>query len=38
VLFGKDGVADGLNPGKTVMDMSSISPVATKDFARVSRS
>ena len=32
-LFGKDGVADGLGPGKTVIDMSSISPVATKDFA-----
>jgi|SRR5208337_525800 len=34
VLFGKDGVAEGLKPGKTVVDMSSISPVATKDFAR----
>ncbi len=34
VLFGKDGVAEGLSPGKTVVDMSSISPVATKDFAR----
>ena len=33
VLFGEDGVADGLSPGKTVIDMSSISPVATKDFA-----
>jgi len=33
-LFGKDGVAEGLSPGKTVIDMSSISPVATKDFAR----
>ena len=34
VLFGPDGVAEGLSPGKVVVDMSSISPVATKDFAR----
>src|SRR5882672_4861384 len=34
VLFGKDGVAAGLSRGKVVVDMSSISPVATKDFAR----
>jgi 2-hydroxy-3-oxopropionate reductase len=34
VLFGEDGVAEGLSPGKLVIDMSSISPVATKDFAR----
>jgi len=34
VLFGRGGVAEGLSPGKTVVDMSSISPVATKDFAR----
>ena len=33
VLFGKDGVADGLTKGKTVIDMSSISPIATKSFA-----
>jgi 2-hydroxy-3-oxopropionate reductase len=33
VLFSKDGVADGLKPGKIVVDMSSISPVATKEFA-----
>jgi 2-hydroxy-3-oxopropionate reductase len=33
VLFGPDGVAEGLAPGKLVVDMSSISPVATKDFA-----
>lgn len=33
VLFGADGVAAGLSPGKIVVDMSSISPVATKDFA-----
>ncbi len=34
VLFGKDGVASGLKPGKTVIDMSSISPIATKGFAQ----
>ncbi|RUP12010.1 MAG: 2-hydroxy-3-oxopropionate reductase [Methylobacterium sp.] len=33
VLFGTDGVAEGLSPGKTVIDMSSIAPLATKDFA-----
>ena len=34
VLFGADGVAAGLSAGRTVVDMSSISPLATKDFAR----
>ena len=34
VLFGANGVAAGLSPGKVVVDMSSISPVATKDFAK----
>ena len=33
VLFGDNGVAAGISPGKTVVDMSSISPMATKDFA-----
>ena len=33
-LFGPGGVAEGLAPGKTVVDMSSIAPVATKDFAK----
>lgn len=33
VLFGEGGVAAGLTPGKLVIDMSSISPTATKDFA-----
>lgn len=33
VLFGKDGVAEGLSKGKTVVDMSSISPMETKRFA-----
>ncbi len=33
VLFGANGVAEGLTPGKTVVDMSSISPVVTKAFA-----
>ena len=34
VLFAPDGVAEGLAPGKIVVDMSSISPIATKDIAR----
>src|SRR5437868_11943120 len=34
VLFGKSGVAEGLSRGKTVVDMSSISPLATKGFAK----
>ena len=33
VLFGEHGVARGLTAGKTVVDMSSISPIATKQFA-----
>lgn len=33
VLFDDDGVAHGLDTGKLVIDMSSISPIATKDFA-----
>ncbi|WP_299513725.1 2-hydroxy-3-oxopropionate reductase [uncultured Limnohabitans sp.] len=33
VLFGAQGVAQGLSPGKTIVDMSSISPIATKAFA-----
>ena len=32
-LFGAGGVAAGLTPGKLVIDMSSISPTATKTFA-----
>jgi len=34
VLFGANGVSEGLSKGKLVIDMSSISPIATKDFAR----
>jgi 2-hydroxy-3-oxopropionate reductase len=34
VLFGDNGVASGLTAGKTVVDMSSISPMATKQFAQ----
>ena len=34
VLFGANGAAEGLSAGKTVVDMSSISPIATKDFAQ----
>jgi 2-hydroxy-3-oxopropionate reductase len=33
VLFGENGVLKGLTPGKTVVDMSSISPAATVQFA-----
>ena len=33
-LFGQEGVAAGLTAGKTVIDMSSISPIATKEFAK----
>jgi 2-hydroxy-3-oxopropionate reductase len=33
-LFGPGGIAEGLSAGKLVIDMSSISPLATKDFAR----
>ena len=34
VLFGETGVVKGLSPGKLVIDMSSISPMATKAFAQ----
>src|SRR5256886_11898242 len=34
VLFGEHGVAKGLSEAKTVVDMSSISPLATKVFAQ----
>ncbi|RTL33237.1 MAG: 2-hydroxy-3-oxopropionate reductase [Curvibacter sp.] len=34
VLFGDDGVALGLSPGKLVIDMSSIAPLPTQEFAR----
>ena len=33
VLFGENGLASGLSAGKTVVDCSSIDPIATKDFA-----
>ncbi len=33
-LFGAGGVAEGLKAGSLVIDMSSISPIATKDFAK----
>ena len=32
-LFGETGIASGLSKGKVVVDMSSISPLATKTFA-----
>ena len=34
VLFGENGVASGLSKGKVLVDMSSISPIATKEFAK----
>src|SRR5499426_4290912 len=34
VLFGSNGVAEGLTRGKIVVDMSSISPIETKKFAK----
>ncbi|MBV9522267.1 MAG: NAD(P)-dependent oxidoreductase, partial [Alphaproteobacteria bacterium] len=34
VLFGPKGVAEGLRKGTTVIDMSSISPIETKAFAK----
>nr|WP_281250823.1 2-hydroxy-3-oxopropionate reductase [Thiomonas intermedia] len=34
VLFAEDGVAQGLAPGKIVVDMSSIGPMETKAFAQ----
>jgi 2-hydroxy-3-oxopropionate reductase len=33
-LFGEDGIAQGLSRGKTVVDMSSISPISTREFAK----
>ena len=33
-LFDGGGIAEGLAPGKIVVDMSSISPIETKEFAR----
>jgi 2-hydroxy-3-oxopropionate reductase len=32
-IFGKNGIAEGIRPGSIVIDMSSISPIATKEFA-----
>ena len=34
VLFGASGVAEGLSKGKIVVDMSSISPIETKRYAK----
>ena len=33
-LFGKNGIAEGIKTGSIVVDMSSISPIATKEFAK----
>ncbi len=37
VLFSENGVASGLSSGKLVIDMSSISPIETKKFAKTIR-
>lgn len=34
VLFGTDGVAEGVQKGAVVIDMSSISPIATRRFSK----
>src|ERR1700682_2175410 len=34
VLFSASGVAEGLSAGKIVVDMSSIAPIETKEFAK----
>ena len=34
VLFAEDGVAKGISKGKIVVDMSSICPISTKEFAK----
>ncbi len=34
VLFGREGAAEGVKKGSVVVDMSSISPIATKEFAK----
>lgn len=34
VLFGENGVVEGLKPGTLVIDMSSIAPLATQEFAK----
>lgn len=34
VLFGEEGVIEGLKPGTLVIDMSSIAPLATQEFAK----
>ena len=34
VLFGENGASEGLSKGKLFIDMSSISPIATKEFAQ----
>lgn len=34
VLFGRDGVSEGLRAGTLVIDMSSISPIETKEYAK----
>jgi 2-hydroxy-3-oxopropionate reductase len=34
-VFGTAGISEGLSPGKVVVDMSSISPIATREMAKL---
>ena len=38
VLFNQNGIAEGLTDGKLIIDMSSISPIETKEFANTIKS
>jgi 2-hydroxy-3-oxopropionate reductase len=35
VLFGQNGITNGLSNGKLIIDMSSISPIETKQFSKI---
>ena len=38
VLFNQNGIAEGLTDGKPIIDMSSISPIETKEFSNIIKS
>ena len=38
VLFGPNGIAEGLSGGQLIIDMSSISPIETKEFSKAIKS
>ena len=38
VLFNQNGIAEGLTDGKLIIDMSSISPIETKEFSKAIKS